>query len=436
MAPHQSVRRLSSASSQHTTHNPRLSTSTTNPNIFSDDFAMEPLGPHHHSPSPSPSESDSPLDTSSDTTRQLAPVHQQANTVEDPSQKRRSAAENEGSGGLRRERSSALRSAHRTNAGSLSEASKGSISNATAFAMPRTQSPYQGSTGPSHPYGMYPQGIGLSRSPSSATNASVRTPERIYPGTGGPSQPYGQYSQNTVPEDEVSPIGGVTQPMPGFPGRERNYQRRFGPDSDEAADIVGPDGYTEQLPAYTLYANDIPPKTTNPAPEIPRGEPSSQPGESRITLNTVTSEESDPRSPAVDDSTTRLGTSAVDANLPHPGVTPSSSEGGHFKERVKEKGKKRICCGILPLWLCMVILLLAACLIGAMIGGILGRAKARFDDAGKPHRSFRSVSSREGSVPTNLIQRSHRHFYCDDNEPSRRRTHQLCPFDYTYPDTG
>lgn len=396
MAPPQMVKRLSSASSQYTTQNPRLSTSTTNPNIFSDEFAMEPLGPHHHSPSPSSSESESPLDTSSDTTRQPASNHQQPNMVEDPSQKRRSATENEGFGGLRREGSSALRTAHRTNAGSLSEASKGSISNTTAFAMPRTQSPYQGSTGPSHPYGMYPQGIGLSRNPSSATNASVRVPERTYPATGGPSQPYGMYSQNTVPEDEISPVEEITQQMQGFPGREGNYQRRFGPDSDEAADIVGPDGYTEQLPAYTRYANDIPPKTINPAPEIPRGEPSNQPGESRITLNTVTSEESNPRSPAVDDSTTQLGTAAGDTNLPHLRVTPptseatpSSSEGGHFKERIKERGKKRICFGKLPLWLCMVTLIVVACSIGAVIGGVFGRAKARFDHATSPHSTFR-----------------------------------------------
>lgn len=194
------------------------------------------------------------------------------------------------------------------------------------------------------------------------------------------------YPQSTVPEDETILGAEVIQPMSGFPGRGRNYQRRFGPDSDEAADIVGPDGYTEQLPAYTRYANDIPPKARNPTPGIPDGEPN-QPGESRDTLNTITSEDSDPRRPAVEDSSTQLNTPAAQAAASPSEVTPSSSgaiacssEGGHFKELVKERGKRRVCFGKLPTWLCMVFLVLGACLVGGMIGGMLGRAKAVSED--------------------------------------------------------
>lgn len=390
MAPPPSLKRLSSTSSQYTTPTPRLSLSTINPNIFSDENALEPANLTPDSAS-SLLEGNRALQTSSDPSQPPVQVHRQSNLIEDLAHERGSTGENELSIGLRREGSSARHPHYRTNAGSLSEMSKGSISSTSAFAMPRTQSPYQGATGPSHPYGMYPQDIGISRSPSAATIPSARAPERIYPGGSGPTQPYGMYPQNTVPEDDIILGAEVAQPMPGFPGRERNYQRRFGPDSDEAADIVGPDGYTEQLPAYTRYANDIPPKAGNPTPGTPRGEPHNQPGESRDTLHTITPEDSDPRSPAVEDSSTRLSAPATEITTAPSEVNPSSSacivsssEGGHFKERVKERGKRRVCFGRLPMWLCMVFLVVGACVVGGMIGGILGRAKATSEGVGSP----------------------------------------------------
>ena len=249
---------------------------------------------------------------------------------------------------------------------------------------------------------MYPQDIGISRAPSAASIPNARAPERAHLAASGPTQPYGMYPQNTVPEDDHMIETEVVQPMPGFPGRQQNYQRRFGPDSDEAADIVGPDGYTEQLPAYTRYANDIPPKLTNstpnPTPGTRRGEPQNRPGESRDTLNTIISEDSDPRSPAVGDSSTRLSappaggvTGLRSENTAFPPeavpshsavVANSSSEGGHFKELVKETGKKRVCWGKVPMWLCMVGLAVGACIIGGLIGGILGRAKASSEGVG------------------------------------------------------
>jgi hypothetical protein len=39
----------------------------------------------------------------------------------------------------------------------------------------------------------------------------------------------------------------------GFPGTADPYQRRLGPEGEEAADLIGPDGHTEQLPPYTRY---------------------------------------------------------------------------------------------------------------------------------------------------------------------------------------
>lgn len=409
MAPPHSLKRLSSTSSHHTVQAPRLSLSTTHPNVFSDENALDSITPTPDSTSsPSPDNRALPI-VSNPSDPPAIELHRRSNAIEDQDQnhKRRSVGDHELSSGLRREGSSAPQNPHYnhhhyqyTHLGSSSEMSKASISTASAFAMPRSQSPYRGATGPSHPYGMYPQDIGISRTPSSATIPSA--PERAHPGVGGPTQPYGMYPQNTVPEDDQIIEAEVVQPMPGFPGRQRNYQRRFGPDSDEAADIVGPDGYTEQLPAYTRYANDIPPKLTNPTPNPPsgtrRGEPENQPGQSRDTLNTFISEDSDPRSPVGGDSSTRLSAPLAggptnlrsEITAVPPDVTPShsaavensASDGGHFKELVKERGKKRVCWGKVPMWLCTVCLAVVACIVGGLIGGILGRAKASSEGVG------------------------------------------------------
>lgn len=403
MAPPPPLKRLSSTSSLHTTQTPRLSLSTTNPNVFSDENALEPSALTPDS-ALSPTADNRALESPSYPSQPAAgPVHRQFGLIEDQSHQRRSVGENELSIGLRREGSSARKPHHppAAAAGSLSDTSKDSTSNSSAFVMPQTQNPYHGATGPSHPYAMYPQDIGVSRTSSLATNPGARLAERTNPAVGGPTQPYGLYPQNTVPEDDVILGAGGVQSVLGFPGRQRTYQRRFGPDPDEAADIIGPDGYTEQLPAYTRYANDIPPKPMNPR----RGEPHNQPGESRDTLNTITSEDSDPRSPAVGDSSTRLrapaaGVTTVASPVTgspseiNPSSAPTSSEGGHFKELVKDRGKKRVCCGKLPMWLCTVFLVVGACVVGGLIGGILGNAKATSEDARLPYRrgaNFRSV---------------------------------------------
>lgn len=380
MAPTQPSQRRSSDLSQHAMPISRLSLNTTDPNIFSDENALDSVLPTPESAS-SPSHGDLPLQISSDPSPPPLSVNQPS---DGRPELRQSGGTIQSSSGLRRESSSARKSAYRV---SGAEASKASLGMHPAFAIPRTQSPYQGATGPSHPYGMYPQDIGISRNPSSATAASVRATERTHPGAGGPTQPYGMYPQSTVPEDESVLASEVIPPMPGFPGRARDYQRRFGADTEEAADIVGPDGYTEQLPAYTRYANDIPPKASQSIPAMSFREPTN-PGVSRVTLDTATSDDSMPRSAPVEGSLTPLRASAAEAAVPPPDVsssasasTQSASEGGHFKERVKDGGKKRICCGMLPMWLLMVFLVIGACVVGGMIGGILGRAKAAAENS-------------------------------------------------------
>ncbi|KAI8950267.1 hypothetical protein F4801DRAFT_353632 [Xylaria longipes] len=116
------------------------------------------------------------------------------------------------------------------------------------------ETPYEGPLGPSHPYQMYPQDVRLARTASLATTSTAPISERSYNGPGRPTHPYGIYPQNVAPgieeSDSPSPQREINV---GFPGASDDYQRRLGPDGEEAADMIGPDGHTEQLPPYTRY---------------------------------------------------------------------------------------------------------------------------------------------------------------------------------------
>ncbi|RAL58590.1 hypothetical protein DID88_003950 [Monilinia fructigena] len=105
--------------------------------------------------------------------------------------------------------------------------------------MMRPESPYQGPTGPSHPYNMYNQESRLARTASIATTSTMPAPppEMSYTGPSGPTHPYGMYPQSTVSS----------------------------PEGEEAADLIGPDGHTEQLPPYTKYPDEVFARKARPA---------------------------------------------------------------------------------------------------------------------------------------------------------------------------
>lgn len=385
-APH---RHSSDSSDQRQTFN--RPHSLTNPNVFSDDFALEPLSSASDSSSPE-GDGVSRYSTSFRIPRRPLNSHQPLSRSQDRSQTSRSSLEDgrfsPSSSRHSRPLSQSFNYAPSTELASdvPKETSRPhrSISTISNFSMPRTQSPYQGATGPSHPYGMYPQDIGLARSSSSATHSTIRMHDRSYAGPSGPSQPYGMYPQNTVPEEDTSPAAGSLRPTPGFPGLGQTYRRRFAPGGEDAEDLVGPDGYTEQLPPYTRYPNNVPPKNRVSGLVVPIGgtidqsqstesESRTRTGSSQDTLNASPSGDVTSRNLIIEDSLTQLNSPPVEG--PEP-----SSEGGHFKERVKQKGRRRVCFGRLPLWLAMALLFIVAVLLGAVIGGVLGRVKESQDD--------------------------------------------------------
>ncbi|EPE04704.1 glucan 4-alpha-glucosidase [Ophiostoma piceae UAMH 11346] len=122
---------------------------------------------------------------------------------------------------------------------------------------PQQDEPYQGPSGPSFPYQMYPQNVGVTRTLSSVTTSTATQSESSYTGPRGPAFPYGMYPQNTMTETAAGPSTVPTSAIPvGFPGMADNYQRRIGPDGEDIADMIGPDGHTEQLPPYTRYPDE------------------------------------------------------------------------------------------------------------------------------------------------------------------------------------
>ncbi|ETS74304.1 hypothetical protein PFICI_14170 [Pestalotiopsis fici W106-1] len=140
--------------------------------------------------------------------------------------------------------------------GSLADSVVAGSSSNVAQTVARAESPYQGPSGPSFPYQMYTQDVRPQRTNSLATTVTVPATERSYNGPNNPTHPYQMYPQNTaaasdVPEGRASPVIPV-----GFTGAVDNYQRRLGPEGEEAGDMIGPDGHTEQLPPYTRYPDE------------------------------------------------------------------------------------------------------------------------------------------------------------------------------------
>ena len=226
----------------------------------------------------------------------------------------------------------------------------------SGYTMPRTQSVYRGPTGPSHPYGMYPQDTALNRT---STVLSIRPPERSYNGEEGPAHPYGMYPQNIVPEGEVGSGTGTVPIAPvGFPGLGQHYARRLGPDGEEADDIIGADGHTEQLPPYTRYPDAVAVKERY-APHAP---------ENQASPSTPLQPFEVPTSPD--------GSQSSDDDQPHINTAAAAAAGlvtesGATKERWKSRSRKRTCCGTVPRW-ALVIIIVLSILLAAVLGGVIG----------------------------------------------------------------
>jgi hypothetical protein len=226
--------------------------------------------------------------------------------------------------------------------------------------MPRAQSPYVGATGPSHPYGMYPQ---ITRASSIASASTVRPAERPFVAPSGPEHPYALYSQNTVPEEDAVSLNPATIPV-GFPGMGQQYQGAAETRREDIADIVGPDGHIEELPPYTRYADENAPKETT------------------SSIHVVSSPAAVPQDDAPSPQRPQIHCleNGVELNSPLSRNTYNDAKGG-FKEKIKRKSRQRVCCG-LPLCLfAIIVVLFSAIVLGGIIGGVIGKQNSHGTNA-------------------------------------------------------
>ncbi|KAJ5683873.1 uncharacterized protein N7477_000218 [Penicillium maclennaniae] len=359
--------------------NSRLS----NPNVFSDEYSLEPIDTDRIERAPSPAS------ITSSTTPHSTNHHQKATgavadnenpfadearvSIDEP---HRSSLPQKGMGGFSNNRNS-FTSAHNAPFVQRNQ----SIS--SRLSMPRAMSPYTGATGPSHPYGMYPQ-VGVSRSPSAGSTSTIRPQERPLAEMNGPQHPYAMYSQNVVEEgidDDMVPVG--------FPGHNPPYQPPAGRRDDELGDIIGPDGHAEPLPPYSRYPTGVVPKP----PGAENMTDINSPPEDQH-LHSISRE-----APISETSTRALMSGPSESVNGHGNGNESGNGTGHgnesegdergdgtrlpltgimaFEEKLKQKGKRTACCG-LPVWTFVLIItvLLIGGSIGGVIGGVLGTKRA------------------------------------------------------------
>jgi len=233
-------------------------------------------------------------------------------------------------------------------------------SNASTITVPRTASPYRGTSGPSHPYAMYSQDTAVGRTLSNATSSTSRTITRSYVGPSRPTHPYGMYAQDTTSEEDLS-VGAAATPLVALAaaGGHNRYQRRLGPEGEDADDFIGPDGHTEQLPPYTRYANDLPPKESPVEAEPPANAQRNPFGDSQVTLNAIPLQQTQIILPAAG--------ASVQSSEASEAIRPAD-EGGHSKEPFAQKSKKRIC-GFIPMWILVLLIFIIVILV---VGGAVG----------------------------------------------------------------
>ena len=385
--------RRSSTTSHPSSTRSRRSRSS-NPDVFSDDYAADmplvadgfrPSAPRSNSaPAPDPARS---LSLPRAIGRRSIALQPSANDSEGPSKKRpppqSSIAPGTRSGSAQRNSFSLRHDAQHSDmprripsfASSVtSDPLARPLSGARIPATPRAQSPFNGPQTPSHPYGVDPQ-----NTPNrSSTLPTLRPADSPFSGSHRPTHPYGMYPQDT---SAGTMLESVDIAHVGFPGLRQQYQRQIGPEGEEADDIIGPDGHTEQLPPYTRYPEAEP---------LPRKEAAAAAAAAPAPAPTSAR----PRSATEPPQTVATGASASDELLPNaapptPSTTAVSSneaasdELPSSKEKWTERSKKRVCGGRLPRW-ALFLLFGLAIMIAAVLGGVIGKTIPRIKSSSPP----------------------------------------------------
>ncbi len=213
------------------------------------------------------------------------------------------------------------------------------------------------------------------------TNSTVHIPDRPYTGPCGPTHPYGMYPQNIVPEVET-PVG--TTPIPpvpvGFPGLNNNYQRRVGPEGEEIADIIGPDGHTEQLPPYTQYPDEALARKTRPNVQTAVAPLAGAGGIGLATRNPEFESREDLNSPSRQSTRSMMSDSSNhEVNMAAATVSEKPALTG-WRKAAREK-----VCGVVPVWVLVLVGVLFI-LFGIILGSVLAILNSKHGPPKHPYR--------------------------------------------------
>ncbi|KAL2203026.1 hypothetical protein CC79DRAFT_1194800 [Sarocladium strictum] len=262
----------------------------------------------------------------------------------------------------------------------------------------RPDSPYRGPTGPSHPYQMYPQRT-LSNATAETTAPLPHEPS-IETRRQGPTHPYTLYTQSTA---EVEQTPSRTIPV-GFNNRPDNYQRQLGPDGEEAGDLIGPLGHTEELPPYTRYpeiayvrkgsSNDTDSISTPSSSTSTQGLPAVAPGAGGLGRATRDPEFSSTEEDlAINRSrpSIRSQHSQVSRHNINTAAREISEKSGR-QEKWEKRARKKLW-GIVPYWaICLVMV--GMVLMGIIMGAVIGTVLKKSDD-----KTRKAIAESEAPAP-------------------------------------
>lgn len=254
------------------------------------------------------------------------------------------------------------------------------------------ETPYEGPSAPSHPYQMYSQNPRLARTLSVTTTSSTPTtrPESEYNGPSGPTHPYSMYPQNPfVDTSSQISVPAVPAIPVGFASSSDPYQRRIGPEGEEAGDIIGPDGHTEELPPYTRYPDEYYNRKIRDTEERHNGGPSVAAAAVPLGATRAVSGAGglglaarNPEFDSVEDvGTPRSQQSARSfTNESHHEINTAAAAEVSEKPQLNkfQKFAKRKACGVVPYWaICMTVtaVLVVIIIVGAVVGTLLSKHK-------------------------------------------------------------
>lgn len=257
------------------------------------------------------------------------------------------------------------------------------------------ETPYEGPSAPSHPYQMYSQNPRLARTLSVTTTSSTPTtrPESEYNGPSGPTHPYSMYPQNPFVDTSSQVSVPAVPAIPvGFASSSDPYQRRIGPEGEEAGDIIGPDGHTEELPPYTRYPDEYYNRKIRDTEERQNGGPSVAAAAVPLSTSRVASAVSgagglglaarNPEFDSVEDIGTpqsRQSARSFTNESHHEINTAAAAEVSEKPQLNKfQKFAKRKACGVVPYWaICMTVtaVLVVIIIVGAVVGTLLSKHK-------------------------------------------------------------